>query len=152
MAAHRLRFLVLKSMPLHRLYVMKIFFTGRFFPIGPNISLHTCSPAHVHMFIVIRCPPSRICQGMADIGSVIRTSAPIGSRTNTSRTCGDDNFGRLLGSASIMIEALTEGSVMSLHRFLGPIARISLAPFAHRFVLAPRSGWTEPTQPLTLSC
>jgi hypothetical protein len=31
----------------------------------------------------------------------------------------EDNFGRLLESASISIEALTEGSVMLLHNFWG---------------------------------
>lgn len=38
---------------------------------------------------------------------------------NTSRTCGEDNFGRSLESASISIEVLTEGSVMLLHNFWG---------------------------------
>jgi hypothetical protein len=82
---------------------------------------------------------------MADIGSVIHTSAPVGTRTDTSRTCGEDNFGRLLGSASMMIEALTEGSVMSLQRFLGPITGISLAMFDHCFASATWSGqWIKP--------
>jgi hypothetical protein len=63
---------------------------------------------------------------------------------------GEDTFDRLLESASILIEVFDEGIVLSLHRFLGPIARISLAMFAHRFASATWSGWwIKPAQPLT---
>jgi hypothetical protein len=45
----------------------------------------------------------------------------------------------------MMLEALTEGFVMSLQRFLGPITGISLAMLDHRFASTTWSSqWIKP--------